>query len=94
MSVDLQISTGQPWEATADVLVVPIVGDPDLSGPLGELGEHRLDDPGDREVGVDIATGHAVLQAQRGVVPDESEGAGAVVPTPPDRCRRERSGNG
>ena len=35
--MQIRIVTGQPWEAPADVLVVPVVGDPDFSGPLGEL---------------------------------------------------------
>ena len=37
MSPRLEISTGQPWEAAADVLVIPLVGDPELTGPLAEL---------------------------------------------------------
>ena len=37
LSLQIRIVTGQPWEAPADVLVVPVVGEPDFSGPLGEL---------------------------------------------------------
>ena len=33
----IRIVIGQPWDAPADVLVVPVVGDPDFSGPLGEI---------------------------------------------------------
>jgi leucyl aminopeptidase len=35
--LQIRIVTGQPWDARADVLVAPVVGDPDFSGPLGEL---------------------------------------------------------
>ncbi len=35
--MQLRLVTDQPWEVQADVLVVPIVGDPAFRGPLGEL---------------------------------------------------------
>jgi leucyl aminopeptidase len=35
--VQLRVVTDQPWDVQADVLVIPIVGDPDFDGPLGEL---------------------------------------------------------
>ncbi len=35
--MQLRVITDQPWDAQADVLVVPIVGDADFDGPLGEL---------------------------------------------------------
>jgi leucyl aminopeptidase len=35
--MQLSIITGQPWQATADVLALPIIGKPDFDGPLGEL---------------------------------------------------------
>jgi leucyl aminopeptidase len=35
--VHLRVATDQPWDVTADVLVIPIVGEPELDGPLGEL---------------------------------------------------------
>ena len=35
--VDVRVVTDQPWEVAADVLVIPIVGDPAFEGPLGEL---------------------------------------------------------
>jgi leucyl aminopeptidase len=35
--VQLRVVTDQPWDVKADVLVVPIVGDPAFDGPLGEL---------------------------------------------------------
>jgi leucyl aminopeptidase len=35
--VQLRVVTDQPWEVRADVLVVPVVGQPDFGGPLGEL---------------------------------------------------------
>jgi leucyl aminopeptidase len=45
--VQLRVVTDQPWDVKADVLVVPIVGEPAFDGPLGELdkrsgGELRL----------------------------------------------------
>ena len=33
----VRVTTDQPWDVAADVLVIPIVGDPDFDGPLGEL---------------------------------------------------------
>ncbi|HSO30563.1 MAG TPA: M17 family peptidase N-terminal domain-containing protein [Candidatus Sulfomarinibacteraceae bacterium] len=33
----VQVTTEQPWDVPADVLVIPIVGDPAFDGPLGEL---------------------------------------------------------
>ena len=35
--MQLRVVTDQPWDVPADVLVVPIVGDPTFDGPLGEL---------------------------------------------------------
>jgi leucyl aminopeptidase len=35
--VHLRVATDQPWDVNADVLVIPIVGEPELDGPLGEL---------------------------------------------------------
>jgi leucyl aminopeptidase len=35
--VQIRVLTAQPWEARAELLVVPIVGEPDFAGPLGEL---------------------------------------------------------
>jgi leucyl aminopeptidase len=35
--VQIRVVTGQPWEAAADLLVVPIVGEPVFAGELGEL---------------------------------------------------------
>ena len=46
----IRIVTGQPWDARADVLVVPVVGDPDFAGPLGEV---------DRRAGGELAALHA-----------------------------------
>ena len=33
----LRVTTDQPWDVAADVLVIPIVGDPAFDGPLGEI---------------------------------------------------------
>jgi len=33
----LRVVTDQPWDVQTDVLVVPVVGQPDFEGPLGEL---------------------------------------------------------
>ncbi|HEX5590653.1 MAG TPA: M17 family peptidase N-terminal domain-containing protein, partial [Candidatus Limnocylindrales bacterium] len=33
----MRVTTDQPWDVAADVLVIPIVGDPAFDGPLGEL---------------------------------------------------------
>ncbi len=35
--MQIRVVTAQPWEAAAELLVVPIVGEPDFGGPLGEL---------------------------------------------------------
>ena len=35
--MQLRVVTDQPWDVAADVLVVPIVGDPSFEGPLDEL---------------------------------------------------------
>jgi leucyl aminopeptidase len=35
--VRVHVTTDQPWEVPADVLVIPIVGDPAFDGPLGEI---------------------------------------------------------
>jgi leucyl aminopeptidase len=40
--VQLRVVTDQPWDVKADVLVIPIVGDPVFDGPLGEL-DRRTD---------------------------------------------------
>ena len=33
----LRVTTDQPWDVVADVLVIPIVGEPVFDGPLGEI---------------------------------------------------------
>ena len=35
--MQLRVVTDQPWDVTADVLVIPIVGEPAFDGPLDEL---------------------------------------------------------
>jgi leucyl aminopeptidase len=35
--VQLRVVTDQPWDVAADVLAIPIVGEPAFDGPLGEL---------------------------------------------------------
>ena len=35
--MQVRVVVDQPWDVKADVLAVPIVGQPDFSGPLGEL---------------------------------------------------------
>jgi leucyl aminopeptidase len=35
--VQLRVVTDQPWDVKADVLAIPIVGEADFDGPLGEL---------------------------------------------------------
>jgi leucyl aminopeptidase len=35
--VQLRVVTDQPWDVAADVLVIPIIGEPSFSGPLDEL---------------------------------------------------------
>ena len=35
--MQLRVVTDQPWDVPADVLAIPIVGEPAFDGPLGEL---------------------------------------------------------
>jgi leucyl aminopeptidase len=35
--VRVRVTTEQPWDVAADVLIIPIVGEPVFDGPLGEL---------------------------------------------------------
>jgi leucyl aminopeptidase len=35
--VRVRVTTDQPWDVVADVLVIPIVGEPSFDGPLGEI---------------------------------------------------------
>ena len=35
--MQVRVVVDQPWDVKADVLVVPILGQPDFAGPLGEL---------------------------------------------------------
>jgi leucyl aminopeptidase len=35
--VQVRVVVDQPWDVKADVLVVPFIGEPEFSGPLGEL---------------------------------------------------------
>ena len=35
--MQLRIITDQPWQAVADVLAIPITGEPAFDGPLAEL---------------------------------------------------------
>ncbi|HEY7132079.1 MAG TPA: M17 family peptidase N-terminal domain-containing protein, partial [Candidatus Limnocylindrales bacterium] len=35
--MQLRVATDQPWDVQADVLAIPIVGEPAFDGPLGEL---------------------------------------------------------
>ena len=35
--MQLRVVTDHPWDVAADVLVVPIIGEPDFQGPLDEL---------------------------------------------------------
>ena len=37
VSVRIRVVTDQPWDVKADVLAIPIVGEPEFDGPLGEL---------------------------------------------------------
>jgi leucyl aminopeptidase len=64
--LQIRIVTGQPWDAKADVLVVPVVGDPDFSGLLGELdrraggglsGLHRFGELRGKRFGTALASG-------------------------------------
>ena len=66
----IRIVTGQPWDAPADVLVVPVVGDPDFAGPLGEL---------DRRSGGELSGLHAFGEL-RGKRFSTSLGAGGELP--------------
>jgi leucyl aminopeptidase len=68
--LQIRIVTGQPWEASADVLVVPVVGEPDFSGPLGEL---------DRRSGGELSTLHDFGEL-RGKRFSTSLGAGGELP--------------
>ena len=66
----IRIVTGQPWDARADVLVVPVVGDPDFAGPLGEV---------DRRAGGELAALHAFGEL-RGKRYSTSLGNGGELP--------------
>ena len=35
--MQLRVAVDRPWDIPGDILVVPIVGEPDWTGPLGEL---------------------------------------------------------
>ena len=35
--MQVRVVADQPWDVKADVLAVPVVGQPSFSGPLGEL---------------------------------------------------------
>ena len=35
--MQLRVVTDQPWDVPADVLAIPIVGEPAFDGPLGEV---------------------------------------------------------
>jgi leucyl aminopeptidase len=48
--VQLRVVTDQPWDVSADVLAIPIVGEPAFEGPLGEL---------DRRSGGELVALHA-----------------------------------
>jgi leucyl aminopeptidase len=66
----ISIVIGQPWDARADVLVVPVVGDPDFAGPLGEV---------DRRAGGELAGLHAFGEL-RGKRYSTSLGGGGELP--------------
>src|SRR5215218_7871189 len=51
----------------------------------------RGDEPGERQVGVDVTARQTALEAPPRPVADDAEGAGAVVVAPSDGGRRERS---
>ena len=53
--MQLRVVTDQPWDVKADVLAVPILGEPAFDGPLGEL---------DRRAGGELAA-HAAFGAVR-----------------------------
>ena len=54
--MQLRVVTDQPWDVKADVLVVPIVGEPGFDGPLGEL---------DRRAGGELRALDGVRRAAR-----------------------------
>ena len=35
--MQVRVVADQPWDVKADVLAIPIVGEPEFEGPLGEL---------------------------------------------------------
>ena len=45
--MQLRVVTDQPWDVAADVLAIPIVGEPAFDGPLGEI---------DRRVGGELTS--------------------------------------
>jgi len=83
----IRIVTGQPWDARADVLVVPVVGDPDFAGPLGEV-DRRAGDPATAagEIGDDIAWAGVGLDPG-GQHVEETAGRGCRVVAERDRER-------
>ena len=42
--MQLRVVTDQPWDVPADVLVIPIVGEPTFDGALGELNRRTGDE--------------------------------------------------
>jgi leucyl aminopeptidase len=40
--VQIRVVTARPWDVQADVLAIPIAGEPEFSGPLGELDRRAL----------------------------------------------------
>ncbi|MEO5965402.1 MAG: leucyl aminopeptidase [Candidatus Limnocylindrales bacterium] len=68
--MQIRIVTGQPWEAPADVLVLPVVGEPDFGGALGEV---------DRRSGGELSALHAFGEL-RGKRFSTSLGAGGELP--------------
>ena len=54
--MQLRVVTDQPWDVPADVLVIPIVGEPAFDGPLGELDRRT---GGELQAAVDDLTGPA-----------------------------------
>jgi leucyl aminopeptidase len=68
--LQIRIVTAQPWDARADVLVVPVVGDPDFAGPLGEL---------DRRTGGELSGLHSFGEL-RGKRFSTSLGSGGDLP--------------
>ena len=67
----IRIVTGQPWDARADVLVVPVVGDPDFAGPLGEL---------DRRAGGELAALARLRRAARQALQHRRSASGGELP--------------